>query len=97
MVAKIEPTTTIERMTRRRINIDISDDLDSRLGVIAQRYQASKTEIARALLERHAIKTHAPIKHLIEQHREDANRARSQSRTARHQAPQQSDPQHPET
>lgn len=83
--------------TRKRINIDISDDLDKRLAIMAYRYQASKTEVARALLDRHAIKTHAPIGHIIQQHREDANHARSQSQTARRQAPQQSAPQHPET
>lgn len=84
-------------MTRKRINIDISDDLDDRLSVMAERYQASKTEVARALLDRHAIKNHVPLAHFIQQHRQDANRARSQSQNARRQVPQQSAPQHPET
>ena len=84
-------------MSRRRINIDISDELDERLERIADRYNATKTEVARALLERHAIKIHAPIGHLIKQRRKDANHARSQTQTGRRQAPQQSAPQHPET
>lgn len=84
-------------MTRRRINIDVSDELDHRLGMMAARYDASKTEVARALLERHAITVHAPIRHLILKHREEANHARSRSRTGHRQAPQESDPQHPET
>jgi predicted transcriptional regulator len=84
-------------MTRKRINIDISDDLDGRLGAMAARYNATKTEVARALLHRHAIKTHAPIGHIIREHREAANLARSQSRTDPRQAPQESDPQHPES
>lgn len=84
-------------MTRRRINIDITDDLNTRLTVIAKRYNASKTEVARALLDRHAIKTHAPLGGIIEQNRKDANRARSQTQTGRRQAPQKSGPQHPET
>jgi predicted transcriptional regulator len=83
-------------MPRKRINIDISDELDGRLAAIADRYKASKTEVARALLDRHAIPTHAPIAHYIKQNREEANRARSQTQTAHRQAPQESDQPHPE-
>ena len=84
-------------MTRKRINIDLTPELDTHLTAIAKTHGATKTEVARALLEWRTYPGHEHIDSIIRRNREVANHARSQSQTARRQAPQRSAQQHPES
>lgn len=83
-------------MTRKRIHIDLSDELDIHLTTLAKYHGVSKTELARAVLEWKTYPGREPIDYIIKRNREVANHARSQSQTARRQAQQQSAQQHPE-